>query len=53
VLRTNGSTTGTNNAGCAAATYRFCTNGTGLTALPGSITPSSNAVGPSIWAAVS
>lgn len=53
VLRTNGSTTGTNNAGCAAATYRFATNGTGQTTLPSSITTSSNVAGPSIWAALS
>lgn len=30
------------NAGLTAATYRWATNGTGLSALPGSITPSSN-----------
>jgi hypothetical protein len=30
------------NVGLTAASYRFCTAGTGLTALPGSITPASN-----------
>jgi len=31
------------NINLTAATYRFATNGTGLTALPGTITPASNA----------
>lgn len=55
VLRTNGSTTATNNAGVSntAASLRFATNGTGLTALPSSITPASNSIGPSIWVGVS
>lgn len=37
----------------AAASYRFCTNGTGLSALPASITPSSNSisVGCEFWGA--
>ncbi len=34
----------TPNAGLAAAAYRFCNNGTGLTALPASITPGSNSL---------
>lgn len=53
LLRTNGSTTATNNAGLSASAYRFATNGTGLTALPSTVTPGSNALGPSIWAGVS
>lgn len=43
------------NLGLTAATYRFCTAGTSLTALPASITPASN-VAPSIspyWFGVS
>lgn len=41
------------NAGLAAANYRFATNGTSQTSLPGSITPASNAVAViPIWAAV-
>ncbi|GAA1978470.1 hypothetical protein [Kitasatospora viridis] len=34
----------TPNANLAAAQYRYCTNGTGQTALPSSITPSSNSL---------
>jgi hypothetical protein len=52
LLRTNGANLSTNNAGLAASAYRFATNGTGLTALPGSVTPSSNAAGPAIWVGV-
>lgn len=37
----------------AAANYRFATNGTGLSALPGTITPASNATAQfSYWAAI-
>lgn len=53
LVRTNGVLTGLNNAGLTGATLRYAVNGTGLTALPGSITPSSNSVGPSWWVAVS
>lgn len=35
------------NVNLTAATYRFATNGTGITSLPGSITPASNAQGAS------
>jgi parallel beta-helix repeat protein len=42
------------NAGFAAATARWATNGTATTALPGSITPSSNTLaGVGYWAALS
>lgn len=34
----------TPNAGTVAATYRFCVNGTGATALPATINPASNAL---------
>lgn len=42
------------NSGAATSTLRFCTNGTGLTtALPSSITPSSNSAAQfSYWAAI-
>jgi hypothetical protein len=45
----------TPNVGLTAATYRFCLNGTGLTAFPGSITPASNTQTNAFtfWAAVS
>jgi hypothetical protein len=33
------------NINLAASAYRYCTNGTGLTTLPGSITPASNSQG--------
>ena len=33
------------NAGLSAASYRWATNGTGTTALPASVTPSSNGTG--------
>ena len=36
------------NMNLTAATYRYCTAGTGLTSLPGSITPSSNSQGTAI-----
>jgi len=41
------------NAGLTAATFRWATNGTGLSALPGSITPASNssAAALSLWCA--
>jgi hypothetical protein len=51
--RTNGIQTAINTAGQSGATLRYATNGTSLTALPGSVTPGSNAIGPSLWAAVS
>lgn len=43
------------NLGLAAANLRFATNGTGLTALPGSITPASNSAASAVtyWAAAS
>lgn len=43
--------TGISNTGLTAATANFSTNGTGLTSLPSSITPSSNSVtvGQGIW----
>ena len=40
------------NAGLAASAYRFATNGTGLTSLPSSVTPSSASAGAPLWAAV-
>lgn len=40
------------NAGLSAANYRFATNGTSQTAMPASITPSSNGSGSAYWAAV-
>jgi hypothetical protein len=40
------------NVGLTAATYRFATDGTGQTSLPASFTPSSNAQGLPLWAAV-
>lgn len=49
-------TTSQINVNLSAASYRFATNGTGLTSLPASITPSSNAqssTGISIWAGAS
>lgn len=53
LLRTSGSTTGTNNANLSGTTLRFATNATTQTTLPGTITTSSNAAGPSIWVAAS
>lgn len=43
------------NAGLATAALRFCVNGTGAVALPGSITPSANSTGPAVafWAGAS
>lgn len=43
------------NIGLTPATYRFAVNGTGLAALPGSITPASNSAGGllSLWAGAS
>jgi hypothetical protein len=42
------------NAGLTASTARWATNGTGLTALPGTITPSSNALSSdTFWVGVS
>lgn len=45
----------TANMGLTAATYRFAINGTGLTSLPSSITPSSNGApsGSDLWVGVS
>jgi hypothetical protein len=42
------------NLNLAAATGRTCTNGTGLAALPGSITPSANSLSgtPNPWFAI-
>lgn len=51
--RTNGIQTGINTLGQTGATLRYATNGTGLTALPGSVTPGSNAIGPSLWVGAS
>ena len=46
--------TATANAGTAAATARWATNGTGQTSLPGPITPSSNGLAQvTYWAALS
>lgn len=53
LARTNGLLTGLNNANLAGASLRYATNGTGLTALPASVTPAGNTAGPSLWAAVS
>jgi hypothetical protein len=41
------------NADLAAASFRFATNGTALSALPASFTPSANANGPTWWVGVS
>lgn len=40
------------NVGLTASNYRFAINGTGLTVLPGSITPASNLQGTSWWTGV-
>jgi hypothetical protein len=53
LLRTNGLSTGTNNAGLSGATLRYATNLTGQTSLPASLTMGSNVAGPSLWVAVS
>lgn len=53
LIRTNGLTTGTNNANLTGASNRYATSLTGQTTLPASLTLSSNAVGPSLWVAVS
>jgi hypothetical protein len=53
LLRTNGATQGTNNAALSAAGYRFAINGTVRTTLAATITPSANAVGPSLWVGTS
>ncbi|MEU6543902.1 hypothetical protein [Streptomyces sp. NPDC046859] len=53
LMRTNGMTTGTNNANLTGASLRYATNLTGQTTLPASLTMSSNVVGPSLWVAVS
>lgn len=54
VGRNSGLNLGIANGGAAAANYRFCVNGTGLTSLPGSITPASNSLtgATSMWAAL-
>lgn len=44
VGRNSGLNLGIANGGAAAANFRFCVNGTGLTSLPGSITPASNSL---------
>lgn len=53
LMRTNGLTTGTNNANLSGSGLRYATNLTGQTSLPASLTPGSNVVGPSLWVAVS
>lgn len=53
VFRANPSLNTASNVNLAATAFRYATAGTSLTALPGSITPASNVVGPAIWAAVS
>ena len=53
LMRTNGMTTGTNNANLTGASLRYATNLTAQTTLPASLTMSSNVVGPSLWVAVS
>ena len=53
VGRTSGVLQSTNNLNLSGASLRFATNGTGRTALPNPLTPASNAVGPSIWMALS
>lgn len=54
VMRASGQSAGTIDAGLAAAGFRFAVNGAGLTALPASITPSSNThtSASSFWAGV-
>ena len=42
LARTLGASATANNLNLSGATLRYCTNGTGLTALPSSITPASN-----------
>lgn len=55
MVRTNGALVALNDANQSAASYRYATAGTGLTALPASITPSSNSQtgAASLWMAVS
>jgi hypothetical protein len=57
LYRGPGQNCGAMNMGLVAATFRFAVNGTGLTSLPGSITPASNQSGASgafaLWAGVS
>lgn len=55
VARSQAATFSNNNVNLATAALRFAVNGTGLTTLPGSITPASNSTtgAAALWAAVS